>query len=76
MFSYEGKNFVNYKDLKSYLYFNIPEGKKVKAYERDEDLILKEYECLKKERRLYVTKTYDYEEEKLLKAKKQQLNLF
>ena len=48
--------------MKTYAYYNMRTGEKIKGYELTIDEILKEYELIKQERRLLCRKIYDKEE--------------
>lgn len=72
----KGREFESYKELKTWAYFNMKTGEKVIAYEIERDIIHKEYEIYKQERRLIAKKTYDMWEEHLRQIEELQLKLF
>lgn len=75
-FTFRDKEFISFKAMKTYAYFNMGVGVEEKGYELANDEILKEYELIKQERRLLCRKIYDKEENDKKRIKKQQLNLF
>ena len=70
------KDFTTFKEMKTYVYFNMSVGTKEEALEIIEDEITKKYELIKQERRLLCTKTYDVIEKYKKWIEKQQLKLF
>jgi hypothetical protein len=75
-FIFRNEEFTSFKAMKIYAYFNMGLGIEAKGYELTNDEILKEYELIKKERRLLCRKTYDKEENNKKESEKKQLNLF
>ena len=73
---FRNEEFISFKAMKTYAYFNMGVGVKEKGYELTNDEILKEYELIKQERRLLCRKIYDKEENDRKEAKKKQLKLF
>ena len=73
---FRNKDFISFKAMKTYAYFNTGVGVEEKGYELANDEILKEYELIKQERRLLCRKIYDKEEDDKKWIEKQQLNLF
>ena len=72
----KNKEFTSFKAMKTYAYFNMGVGEKIKGYELMIDEILKEYELIKQERRLLCTETYNAIEKYKKWIEEQQLNLF
>ena len=72
----KNKEFATFKAMKTYTYYNMRTGEKIKGYELTIDEILKEYELIKQERRLLCTETYNAIEEYKKLIEEQQLNLF
>ena len=70
------EEFASFKAMKTFAYFNIGIGVKVKGFELTNDEILKEYELVRQERRLLCRKIYDKEENEKKQIEKKQLNLF
>ena len=58
-FIFRNKEFVSFRAMKTYAYFNMGVGVEEKGYELTNDEILKEYELIKQKRRLLCRKTYD-----------------
>lgn len=75
-FIFRNKEFVSFRAMKTFAYFNMGVGVEEKGCELANDEILKEYELIKQERRLLCRKTYDKEENDKKWIEKQQLNLF
>lgn len=75
-YTFRNEEFVSFKTMKTYAYFNMRIGAKEKGYESANDEILKEYELIKQERRLLCRKIYDKEENDKKWIEKQQLKLF
>lgn len=73
---FKNEEFTSFKAMKTFAYFNMGIGVKIKGYELTNDEILKEYELIKQERRLLCRKTYDKEENDKKWIEKQQPNLF
>ena len=73
---FRNKEFTTFKDMKTYVYFNMSVGTKEESFEINEDQIMKKYELIKQERRLLCIKTYDVIEKYKEWIEKQQLNLF
>ena len=72
---FRNKEFTTFKEMKTYVYFNMSVGTKEEALEIIEDEITKKYELIKQERRLLCTKTYDKEKELINEFNKRQPNL-
>lgn len=70
------KEFITFKEMKTYAYFNMGVGTKEEALEVIEDEIMKKYKLIKQERRLLCTKTYDVIEKYKKWIEKQQIKLF
>lgn len=73
---FRNEEFISFKAMKTYAYFNMGIGVEEKGYELANEEILKEYELIKQERRLLCRTIYDKEEEDKKWIGKQQLNLF
>lgn len=73
---FRNKEFTTFKDMKTYVYFNMGVGTKEEALEVIEDEIMKKYELIKQERRLLCIKTYDVIEKYKKWIEKMQLKLF
>lgn len=73
---FRNKEFISFKTMKTYAYFNMGVGVEEKGYELTNDEILKEYELIKQERRLLCRKIYDKEENDKKESGKRQLKLF
>lgn len=70
------KEFSTFKAFKTFAWFNMRPGAFTSGFEIFEDKIIKEYNLIKKERRLIIEKIYDEEEEKIKKFNNRQLKLF
>ena len=55
------KEFITFKEMKTYAYFNMSVGTKEEALEIIEDEITKKYELIKQERRLLCNIVYNKE---------------
>lgn len=75
-YAFRNEEFISFKAMKTYAYFNMGVGIEEKGYELTNDEILKEYELIKQERRLLCRKIYDKEESDKKEFEKKQLNLF
>lgn len=75
-YTFRNEEFISFKAMKTYAYFNMGIGVKEKGYELTDDEILNEYELIKQERRLLCRKIFDKEENDKKRIEKQQLNLF
>lgn len=73
---FRNKEFISFKAMKTYAYFNMGVGVEEKGYELTNDEIFKEYELIKQERRLLCRKIYDKEENDKKESEKKQLKLF
>ena len=73
---FRNEEFIPFKAMKTYAYFNMGVGVKEKGYESTNDETLKEYELIKQERRLLCRKIYDKEENDKKESEKKQLKLF
>lgn len=73
---FRNKEFITFKEMKTYAYFNMGVGEEEESLEINEDQIMKKYKLIKQERRLLCTKTYDAIEEYKKWIKKQQFKLF
>ena len=73
---FRNKEFIPFKAMKTYAYFNMGVGVEEKGYESTNNEILKEYELIKQERRLLCRKIYDKEENDKKESEKKQLKLF
>lgn len=73
---FRNKEFVSFRAMKTYAYFNIGVGLEEKGYELTNDEILKEYELIRQKRRLLCIKIYDKEENAKKESEKKQLKLF
>lgn len=70
------KEFITFKEMKTYAYFNMGVGTEEEVQEIDEDQIMKVYKLIKQERRILCIKTYDVIEKYKKWIEKQQLKLF
>ena len=52
----KNREFATFKAMKTYAYYNMRTGEKIKGYELTIDEILKEYELIKQEGGYYVLK--------------------
>lgn len=75
-YTFRNEEFISFKAMKRYAYFNMGVGVEEKGYELINDEILKEYELIKQERRLLCRKIYDKEENNKKESEKKQLKLF
>lgn len=73
---FRNKEFIKFKEMKTYAYFNMGVGTKEEVWEINKDQIMRIYKLTKQERRLLCVKTYDATEEYKKWIKEQQLNLF
>lgn len=73
---FRNKEFITFKEMKTYAYLNMGVGTKEEALEIVEDEIIKKYELIKQERRLLCIKTYDVIEKYKKWIKNLQLKLF
>ena len=73
---FRNKEFITFKEMKTYAYFNMRIGTEEESLEINEDQIIKKYELIKQERRLLCIKTYDAIEKYKKWIEKQQLKLF
>lgn len=73
---FRNKEFVSFRAMKTYAYFNMGVGVEEKGYESTKDEILKEYELIRQKRRLLCRKIYDKEENTKKESEKKQLKLF
>lgn len=73
---FHNKEFITFKEMKTYAYFNMGVGTEKEAWEINEDQIMKIYKLIKQERRLLCIKTYDTIEKYKKWIEKKQLNLF
>lgn len=75
-FIFKDKEFVSFKAMRTYAYFNMGVGVEEKGYELKNDEIFTEYELIRQKRRLLCRKTYDKEENNKKEFEKKQLKLF
>ena len=73
---FRNKEFNTFKEMKTYAYFNMSVGTKEESLEIDKDQIMKKYELIRQERRLFCIKTYDLIEKYEKWLEKRQLKLF
>jgi len=73
---FRNKEFISFRAMKTYAYFNMKVGVEEKGYELTNDEILKEYELVKQERRLLCRTIYDYEKINQEKWNNRQTKLF
>lgn len=73
---FRNKEFITFKEMKTYAYFNMGVGTEEESLEINEDQIMKKYKLIKQERRLLCIKTYDEIENYKKWIEKQQLKLF
>lgn len=73
---FRNKEFITFKEMKTFAYYNMSVGTEDESLEITEDVIMKKYKLIKQERRLLCTKTYDAIEKYKKRIEKLQLNLF
>ena len=73
---FRNKEFVSFRAMKTYAYFNMEIGVEEKGYELINDEILKEYELFRQKRRLLCRIVYDKKENEEKESEKKQLKLF
>ena len=75
-FIFRDKEFISFRTMKKYAYFNMGVGVEEKGYELTNDEILKEYELIRQKRRLLCRIIYDKKENDRKESEKKQLKLF
>lgn len=70
------KEFSTLKAFKTFAWYNMKPGEYTQGFETFEDVVIKEYNLNRKERRLIIEKNYDKREEELKKWNQRQLKLF
>lgn len=75
-YRYGAQKFDTLWELKGHMYLNMQKNTKDNAYKMWDDMVLKEYEFYKQERRLLCRTIYDYEKINLEKWNNRQTKLF
>lgn len=75
-YRHDEQKFNTFWELKNHMYLNMQKNTKDNAYQMYDDMILKEYEFYRQERRLLCRTIYDYEKIKLEKWNNCQTELF
>lgn len=75
-YSYGTQKFNTFRELKWHMYLNMQKNTKDNAYQTWNDVILKEYEFNRLERRLLCKTVYDYKKIELEKWNNCQTKLF
>ena len=75
-YEHGAQKFNTFRELKWHMYLNMQKNTTENAYQTCSDMILKEYEFNRLERRLLCRTIYDYEKIKLEKWNNRQTKLF
>ena len=75
-YRYGEQKFNTFRELKWHMYLNVQKNTTENAYQMCDDIILKEYEFNRIERRVLCRTVYDYEKIELEKWNNHQTKLF
>lgn len=75
-FTFRDKEFRDFKGMKAEAYFSLKNEEHDNGFEVSDDLIIKQYEFIKQERRILCRVIYDYFEMLKEDFERKQLNIF